>query len=246
MKIGQLWRHPVKGVGAERLENVALSAGACLPYDRHWAIAQNGASWDENTPGWQPCRNFIRGAKAQSLMAVTAELSEETLTLRHPERPDITLHPIDDAAELIEWISPLYPDNRPAAERVVTAGRGMTDSDFASVSILNLTSLKALSQRAGITLDPRRFRGNIWLDDMPLWEEFDLIGKTLVIGDVQLRVREIITRCRATHGNPETGFADVDILRLLESFGHQEFGVYAEVMTGGDISIGDTVTVVAA
>lgn len=242
MKIAHLYRHPIKGVGVESLERVALTPGACLPYDRHWAIAQDGAHFDTAKPEWVPCRNFVRGAKAQSLMAISAVMDGESITLSHPDRPTITLHPEEDAEHLIEWLGPLYPDNRPAPAAVVKAGRGMTDSDFPSVSILNLASLRAISQRAGVPLDPRRFRGNIWLEGLPLWEEFEWVGKTLTIGATKLEVKEIITRCRATHGNPDTGKADVDVLRVLESFGHQEFGVYATVLEGGEIALGDAVT----
>ena len=48
--VASLWRHPIKGVGAEALQEVALSEGRCLPFDRHWAIAQEGAAFDPNTP----------------------------------------------------------------------------------------------------------------------------------------------------------------------------------------------------
>jgi uncharacterized protein YcbX len=221
---------------------VALRENECLPYDRHWAIAQDGAQINPDAPEWVPCRNFIRGAKAQTLMAVTAKLDGEEITLSHPERAEITLHPERDASTLMDWIRPLYPDNRPAPARVVAAGRGMTDSDFASVSVLNMASLRALSQRAGVALDPRRFRGNIWIDGAPLWDEFDWVGKTLTIGDTRLEVREVITRCRATHGNPDTGRADVDVLRMLETFGHQEFGVYATLTQAGVVALDDAVT----
>ena len=45
--------------------------------------------------------------------------------------------------------------------------------------------------------------------------------------------------------NPETGKRDVDTLDLLNELGHQEFGVYAEVIDGGEIALGDTVSVLS-
>jgi uncharacterized protein YcbX len=120
----------------------------------------------------------------------------------------------------------------------------MSDAPFASISVLNLASLRALGQKLGQQLDPRRFRGNLWLDGLAPWEEFDLVGKTLSIGTARLEIVERITRCRATEANPDTGARDANTLRALEDgWGHQDFGVYAMVRTGGPIAIGDTVTV---
>ena len=42
--------------------------------------------------------------------------------------------------------------------------------------------------------------------------------------------------------NPETGRRDADTLGALDALGHQEFGLYAEVVAGGTIRCGDGVT----
>ncbi|MFN7268927.1 MAG: MOSC domain-containing protein, partial [Cereibacter sp.] len=75
------------------------------------------------------------------------------------------------------------------------------------------------------------------------WAEWDWIGRTLRIGQAELRIEERITRCRATSANPETGRIDTDTLGGLDAaFGHQDFGLYAVVSRGGTIATGDTVT----
>ena len=44
----------------------------------------------------------------------------------------------------------------------------------------------------------------------------------------------------ATDVEPETGIRDLTIPRtLMQSFGHTDCGVYAEVVSGGDIAVGD-------
>jgi uncharacterized protein YcbX len=119
----------------------------------------------------------------------------------------------------------------------------MSDAPFASVSVLNMASLRALSQKLGQDLDPRRFRGNLWLDGLAPWEEFDLMGKRLRIGDAELEVVEPIGRCRATEANPETGRRDAATLAALEDgWGHTDYGVYTMVRRAGRVAIGDTVT----
>ncbi len=243
--LAQIWRHPIKAHGAEALEAVRVEAGKTLPWDRSWAIAHEGAK--ARGGGWANCANFSRGAKTPSLMAIDASLDEaqERITLRHPDRPDITVHPDRDSAALLDWVKPLMPPDRAQSNAVVRVSeRGMTDTDFPSIAIANLASNRALSEGMGQDLSPLRWRANLWLDGMPAWEEAFLVGKSLVIGEAVFEVREQITRCLATAANPETGRRDVDTLGALKQLGHQEFGVYAVVTKPGTISCGDTIQIV--
>jgi len=242
-RLDQIWRHPIKGIGAERLEACDLTPGRPLPLDRAWAVLEQGGDADD---GWRACRNFLRGAKGPSLMAITARVDGDRIHLSHPDRPELALTLSEGPQPaLFDWLAPIYPaERRPAATLVKAPPEGMSDAPFASIAILNLASLRALSQKLGQDLDPRRFRGNLWIDGMALWEEFDLVGKTLALGDARLEVVEPITRCRATEANPDTGKRDANTLSALEAgWGHTDFGVYARVTTGGPIAVGDEVTV---
>lgn len=239
--LAHICRHPIKGHGRETLASVALSAGACLPWDRHWAVAHDAAKLVD---GWNPCMNFARGAKAYALNAIDSDLDESTatVTLRHPDRGTLTFRPddADDLPRFLDWVRPLNPENRAQPARIVTAGRGMTDSDFPSISILNMASLKDLSTRMGHDLSIHRWRGNLWLDGAPAWAEWDWVGRDIRIGDAVLNIRERITRCMATTCEPGTGISNADTLGALQAnFGHQDFGLYAVVTQPGTIAIGD-------
>nr|WP_224826222.1 MOSC domain-containing protein [Cognatishimia sp. MH4019] len=241
--LAQIWRHPIKSHGAEALEAVQLIAGQTMPWDRRWAVAHEAAKADASA--WSPCANFSRGAKAPALMAISAKTDETTgrITLRHPELGELTIDPETEAEALIAWAGPLVPTDRAQSARVVRVpDRGMTDTDFPSISLNSTSSLRALSQKVGADLDPRRFRGNLWLDGLGPWEEFEWIGKTLRIGEAELRVIERIGRCLATTANPKTGARDADTLGALEDgWGHTDFGVYAEVTQSGVIRRDDPV-----
>lgn len=245
IRLADIYRHPIKAHGAELLDHVTLEPGKCLPRDRHWAVAHEAAKTDGGA--WAHCANFSRGAKAPSLMAIKAHWDEAAhlLTLTHPDAPDLTFDPDTDGQALIDWSRGMIPETRAASTRVVSApGRGMTDSDFPSISICNHASNRAVGQKLGHDLSPLRWRGNLWLDGLALWEEFDLIGKRLKIGETLLEVREPITRCAATTANPDTGRRDADTLGALrDGWNHQEFGVYAVVIEGGRIAAGDAVDI---
>ncbi|WP_273522796.1 MOSC domain-containing protein [Rhodosalinus sediminis] len=237
-----IWRHPIKAHGREALERVGLTPGATLPWDRAWAVAHEAAAADGSA--WAPCSEFTRGAKAPALMAITAALdpATETVTLRHPERPALTFRPDHDGAAFLDWVRPLMPEGRAAPARLVRApGRGMTDTDFPSISICNHASHRAVEGRHGRPLSPHRWRGNLWVEGLAPWEEFDLVGREIRVGAARLRVVERTGRCRATTANPETGRVDVDTLALLREWGHEDFAVYAEVVEGGEIAVGDRV-----
>lgn len=241
--VAEIWRYPIKGIGAEPLASVALSENRPLPLDRAWAVLEKGG---EASDGWRACRNFLRGAKGPGLMAVTAQVRDQTITLSHPELDELTIQLDEKSADaLFGWVRQIYPDTRqPPVALVKSPPEGMADSPFASVSVMNLSSLRAVADKVGQPMDVRRFRGNIWLDGLAPWEEFDLVGKTLQVGDVTLETVEPITRCRATEGNPATGKRDASVLQALqEGWGHSEFGITATVKSGGSIAQGDTVTI---
>lgn len=246
MQVTALFRHPLKSHGREALETVTLHAGQAMPMDRHWAVAHQMSKADGTA--WVPCANFSRGSKAPKLMAINARLDEASgnLTLSHPERPDLTFDPDHDSAAFLDWVRPLVPQDRALPARILRLPqRGFTDTDFASVSLCNTASHDAVSERAGQTLSPLRWRGNIWFDGTEPWAETGWIGKQLRLGDAVLSVKEPILRCLATTANPETGARDVDTLDILNStWGHQDFGVYAAVVKGGKVSLGDTVDVI--
>lgn len=241
--VAQIWRHPVKSHGAERLGAVELSAGQTLPGDRLWAVAHEAAKPEALGGDWAPCVNFSRGAKAPALMAISAryDAAAGTVALDHPDLEPVTLNPDTEGDRLVAWARPLMPETRAQSARVVRIGpRGMTDSAWPSVALLNLASLRALGQKLGQTLDPRRFRGNIWLEGLAPWEEWEWLGRRLRIGGAELLVRERITRCRATMSNPDTGRIDADTLGALEEgWGHRDFGLYAEVTGPGRLAEGD-------
>lgn len=244
--VSALWRHPIKSHGREALDKVTLIEGQTMPWDRHWAVTHDRNKFDG---GWVSCGNFMRGSRIAGVAGLWANLDTDTgtLNLRHARLGSYAFNP-DDAeqqAGFFAWLAPIYDTARDTPAAIVSAGdRGMTDSAFPSLSIMSTASHAAVSARLGGALEPERWRGNIWLDGLAPWEEFEWIGKRIVIGDATLEVAERIERCTHTMANPKTGERDADTLAVLnDTFGHQDFGVYAWVVKGGDVALGDTVKV---
>ncbi|MEI4471712.1 MOSC domain-containing protein [Frigidibacter sp. MR17.24] len=245
--LAHIFRHPIKAHGREELASVRLLAGACLPWDRHWAVTHGKSKFDPAAPGWLPPGNFQRAARTRTLMAMTARLDEATgrVALAHPDLDPLEIDPETEGPRLIDWLAPISPEGDFAPLSLVRGPRGMTDSDFPSISIKNLASNAALSRHMGVDLSIHRWRGNLWLDGMEPWAEVGLIGREIRIGQARLKVVDRIGRCKATTGNPETGIEDADTLAALRAVvGVQDFGVYAEVIVAGEIACGDRMEIV--
>ena len=89
----------------------------------------------------------------------------------------------------MKWLLPICSDKFPKPTKLVcVADTALTDTPFQSISINSLDSLDDLSKKAGISLEPERFRGNIWIRTGKPWTEFDWVGKLIKIDKVELKV----------------------------------------------------------
>ena len=63
----------------------------------------------------------------------------------------------------------------------------------------------------GLPVHPLRFRANLYVEGWPAWHEFELLDRTLAIGDARLKVVKRIVRCAAVNVDPETAERDLAI-----------------------------------
>ncbi len=249
-RLAHIRRHPIKSIGGEGLTQITLSAGRRLPGDREWAVlTQAGernaqASQTDGQPDrWLPKSCFIRGVQSPAVQAISGGWTDNgRLHLRQPTQPDLVIDPETDSDRLVEWLRPVWPDTAPAPTRLVRGAGIWTDQKWPWLSILSLSSLADLEAKSGQQLGLHRWRGNLWVEGLQPWAERDLIGQIIRIGDVELRVTEHIGRCDATSADTDTGTRDIDMLATLDRlYGHTDFGIFAEVVTGGDIALGQEV-----
>lgn len=248
--LAHIRRHPIKSIGGEGLDSVALAAARRLPGDREWAVLTEAG--ERNAQGsqtggepdrWLPKSCFLRGVQSPQLQAISGGWSPDgRLVLRQPLGDDLEIDPDTEGDRLVDWLRPLWPAGAPAPTRLVRGAGIWTDQKWPWLSILSLASLADLEARTGQALGIHRWRGNLWVDGWAPWAEHDLIGQVIRIGTVELRVTDQIGRCEATSANTETGNRDIDMLATLERlYGHTDFGIFAEVVTGGTIALGDRV-----
>lgn len=246
-RLARIRRHPIKSVGGEDLGRVTLAAAQRLPGDREYAVVTEAgernarASETDGQPDrWLPKSCFVRGVSSAKVQAISGGWQGDRLALSQPDRPDLTFDPETEGAALTDWLRPLWPAEAPPPTRLVRGAAIWTDSKWPWISILSLDSLAALEEQVGHSLGIHRWRGNLWAEGWAPFAERDLVGEIIRLGKVELRVTDHIGRCDATSADTETGQRDIDMPATLEHlYGHTDFGVFAEVVTGGEIALGD-------
>lgn len=246
--LARIFRYPVKSIGGEELAEAALTPGEAIPGDRALAVMHEDALHHLESGElrkWLPKSAFLRGAAAAPLQAVRGGWRDGRLVLTHPDLPPLSVDPKADPQALVDWVAPLWAASGKAPAATLVAGpQTLSDVKRPVISILSLSSLAALEQRLGRPLGVERWRGNLWIDGWEPFAEHDLRLHPLRIGEVEFRITDRTGRCPATSADTTTGRLDGDMPAELERlFGHQDFGVYAEVRKGGTIRPGDAVEV---
>lgn len=247
-RLGHIFRYPVKSAGGESLDRVVLTPDQPLPGDRRFAVLHGDALHHlegDALRRWLPKAAFLRGAAAGSLQAITGGWRDGLLVLSHPDLQDLAFDPLHDQAAVLDWLAPLWADSGKAPPaRLVEGVQALTDVSEPWLSVLSLSSLRALEAMVGQPLGTHRFRANLWISGWEPFAERDMQLHRIRIGStVELTLTRRIGRCAATCIDTATGRFDVDLPAALEKrFLHRDFGIYARVAVGGTIRQGDEVT----
>jgi hypothetical protein len=246
-----IYRYPVKGLSAERMDRVALMPGQCLPHDRRFAIALGSTPFDPQRPEWLSKIHFIMLMRDEKLAQLQTRFDAESGVLTITGNGRVLLRERMTETKGSKLVAEFFAGflgpavNGPL--RVVEApGHAFADARRKPnattdkyVSLINRASIAALEAAMGVPVDPIRFRANVYFDGASAWSEHDWIDSEITIGAARLRVVSPITRCAATQVNPATAQRDLDIVAALgRAFGHINMGVYAEVVAGGEVAIG--------
>lgn len=246
--ITALYRHPVKGLSPEPLDHCVLETGAGLPGDRRFALLAGSTPVDPLHPAWQPKTAFLTLNSHPRLGELTTRwiAVANTLTVerkgKQVARGDLTT--AIGKALLEEFFAAFLKDDGPSPHIIEAQGFGFTDTREQLVSLITKASLADLARVAGGPLDERRFRANVVIDGPGAWAEEGWTDKRLTLGEAVLEVVGPRPVCNAPNINPDTGQADASVARLLKGgLGRGSFGVYARVVRGGRVAVGDTVAV---
>jgi uncharacterized protein YcbX len=246
-EITGIYRYPVKGLSPERLSQVVLAAGQTLPADRRYAIENGPSGFDPAAPKWMSKARFLMLMRDEWLAALHTHFDDasHTLTIRKDGREATRgdLETAEGRAAIERFFAVNFAEAIKGPPKILSGG-GHSFSDVAKkvVSIINLASVAAIEDMVGQPVHPLRFRANLYVKGWPAWHEFDLVGQTIAIGEVRLKVMKRIVRCAAINVDPDTAARDLNLPHTLKQhLGRADCGVYAEVIAGGEVAEGNEI-----
>src|SRR5262245_9422614 len=119
--------------------------------------------------------------------------------------------------------------------------------DEAAGSVISLATIAGIGREAGLDLDRRRFRANIFMETErgEAFLEDGWVGRTLVFGDRDPRPAVSVTlrdpRCMMINLDPDTGEQDARVVKTVVRRNDNDAGVYGAVVRSGTIRVGDRV-----
>lgn len=255
--VTHLYRYPVKGLTAEALQQVFLQPGQAIPLDRAFAIAQGDSAFNPAQPQHVAKTHFLMLMKNEKLAALRTEYDDGTGILsiyRYDDQGDeivvcaASLHDNKGINRIERFFAEYLGDEVRGEPKLVRADNHMF-SDVAEkvLSCINLETVQALETEIGSPIDPLRFRGNVYFSGVPAWAELEwAAGQVLTLGSTTVKVLKPIQRCAATNVNPLTAKRDLKIPQtLMQKWGHANLGVYVQVVDAGEVSVGDTLTMMS-
>ena len=249
--VAAIFRHPVKGFTPESVTHADLAPGEGFPHDRIWAVENGPSGFDPAEPAWTSKQKFTVLAAIPQVAAAKTRYDETTgvFSAQADGRPTFSgrLSEADGREGFAAWLTAfLDPDDVRGPLKVMDARGGFrfTDHPAGQVSIINLASVRDLSAKMGVELDPLRFRGNVYVEGWPAWAENDWADRDMMVGWARAKVFKPIVRCAATEVDPATGAKDLEVVKaLFDNYGHTLCGVYVHVTAAGRVGLGDAVTI---
>jgi uncharacterized protein YcbX len=246
-KIAEIYRYPVKGLTPEQLARAELTPGQTVLADSRYAIENGPSGFDPAAPAWLSKAYFLMlmGDVWRAGLNTLFDDASHVLTIRHNGKlaAQGDLETEEGRAAIESFIAKSFAGQIKGPPRVLSSpGHSFSDVARKVVSIVNLSSVRAIETMVDMPVHPLRFRANLHVEGWPAWSEFDLLDRTLAIGSTRLKVVKRITRCAAINVDPDTAQRDLAVPQALQRrLGHADCGIYAEVVTGGTIAAGDTV-----
>lgn len=111
--------------------------------------------------------------------------------------------------------------------------------DAGAVSMILDRWIAEVESALGRTLDPLRWRPNLFVAAEKDISEQDLAGMRVSAGEVVLRVLRPIGRCVTTTYDQVTGESDGEVLRYVAQRRDNKMGVYCDVEVPGTVRVGD-------
>jgi uncharacterized protein YcbX len=254
-RITSIFTTPIKGFALHSCESVDIDESGAVGDRDFFLVDEQHALVSITRLGtfasWRA--EFDANTQTLALRSADGRLLESQTPLGEP----VSGHFFDErwvAGHAVEgpwsqWLSEIA--GRPLT--LVRAAKSGGGYDVHPVTLLGDESVAALGKETPTgELDARRFRMLIGFSGAPAYTEDTWDGRRVQIGNVELVARGPVPRCNATTRDPDSGVRDLKTLDLIEKQrgrtpqelgGDVNFGIYADVITPGSVTLDDELKV---
>ena len=229
-RIGQITsihRYPVKSMAGERLPAAQLTLQG-IAGDRSYAFIQA----ESRSPF-----PWFTGRQLPAMVYYSARLGDGSPPSVEVTTPAGQTHPADSAELLAEL-------EKAGGKPLHLLANYRGSFDVAPVAIMALSTVAAIAGASATVADPLRFRMNFYVDtgDETPFSENAWVGRTLRLGEsARIAVTEPDKRCVMITLDQPSSAGSPAILRSVAELNDAAAGVYAAVLTAGEVSEGDDV-----
>ncbi|HUD21210.1 MAG TPA: MOSC N-terminal beta barrel domain-containing protein [Acidobacteriaceae bacterium] len=228
--IRQLMRYPVKSMRGESLPSAALTLQG-VAIDRRYAFVQKAS---RSSFPWFTARELPE-LLCYSASVQEAGPQEVEVTVTTPDGKKFPVQS-DELRQTLEVRSGLEIF-------LLQDYRGSFDA--APISLISCQTVSQIAKESGTEEDPVRFRPNLLVDleSGEAFEELQWVGRILRVGDTaRIAILKADQRCMMISLDPVSAKSNPAVQRCVVQQHNNCAGVYAAVLTPGEIRIGDTVS----
>jgi hypothetical protein len=253
VQIIELYRYPIKGLSAQPTTSLNLSTAGGVAHDRTYALAL-GTTWFEPKRPEPLDKGHFLMLRANAVLAqLRTHFDEDSSILTIQQNGRNVLQVDLSSAEGRAATGAFFTNFAGVAAQgqislVHAPGHKFTDVSVVSpimmraLSVINLSTVRALESYVGHEVHPLRFRANVYIDGLEAGAELDWVDREVRIGSISFRGALRTRRCAAIDVNPVTAARDTHLPKaIVRYFGHPDLGVYLEIVENGTLALGDRV-----
>ena len=228
--IRELRRYPVKSMRGESLPFTTLTLQG-VPADRRFAFVQTAS---RSSFPWLTARELPE-LLCYSTYVEEAGAQEVEVSVTTPDGEKFPIRS-DELRQALE----------------ARSGKGLFllydyrgSYDVAPISLISRQTISRIAKESETEEDPLRFRPNLLIDleSGEAFDELNWVGRILRVGDAaRIAITQTDQRCMMITLDPASAKPSPAILRCVVQQHKQCAGVYATVLTAGEVRVGDTMS----
>ena len=247
--ISRIYYSPVKSLSFNSVNSIKVIKSVGLENDRIFSFSRNisfkEAKIIEKEPNKRSLQNFLSLKNSPFLNKYNFSFINNVLSLniKHKEINKISISKKKEIKALLKLLVKLEPQIKSQIFLLYNLKYPFFDTmPDNSISFINLNSVKDLSKKIGKEIEFERFRGNIYVKNMPSWKEMKFIGDIIKINNCNFKVTKAIPRCSATNLKPKTDKNTINLPQALKKiYGHINMGIYLKPLNDGNINVNDKI-----